>query len=52
VSRKQKDRDKLVVRVPNPRAPVKERLDTPTHKVHRSKKAYRRKPKHPAREGG
>jgi hypothetical protein len=41
-----------VVRVPNPKAPVKERLDTPTHKVHRSKKAYRRKPKHHDRDGG
>jgi len=37
----------LVVRVPNPKAPVKERLKTPSHKVHRSKKAYRRTPKHP-----
>ena len=39
-------KDKLVVRVPNPRAPLKERLKTPSHKVHKSKKAYRRKPKH------
>jgi hypothetical protein len=38
----------VVVRVPNPRAPVKGRLKTPSHKVHRSKKAYRRTPKHPA----
>jgi hypothetical protein len=37
----------LVVRVPNPAAPAKERLKTPSHKVHRSKKAYRRKAKHP-----
>ncbi len=37
---------KLVVRVPNPNAPVKERLKTPSHKVHRSKKAYRRREKH------
>ena len=37
---------KLVVRVPNPNAPVKERLKTPAHKVHRSKKAYRRREKH------
>ena len=36
----------LVVRVPNPDAPVKERLKTPSHKVHRSKKDYRRHPKH------
>jgi hypothetical protein len=39
-----------VVRVPNPEAPTQERLDTPTHKVHRSKKGYRRKAKHPTRE--
>jgi len=32
--------------VPNPEAPAKERLKTPSHKVHRSKKAYRRKEKH------
>jgi hypothetical protein len=44
-------KDKLTVRVPNPRAPVKERLKTPSHKVHRSRKAYRRRPKHPEREG-
>jgi hypothetical protein len=37
---------KLVVRVPNPNAPVKERLRTPSHKVHRSKKQYRRGAKH------
>ena len=37
---------KLTVRVPNPDAPAKERLKTPSHKVHRSKKAYRRKAKH------
>lgn len=37
----------IVVRVPNPKAPVKQRLKTPSHKVHRSKKAYRRTPKHP-----
>jgi hypothetical protein len=41
----------LVVRVPNPKAPVKERLKTPSHKVHRSKKGYRRTPKHPAAPG-
>jgi hypothetical protein len=45
MSRTKKDR--VVVRVPNPDAPVKERLKTPSHKVHRSKKAYRRRPKHP-----
>jgi hypothetical protein len=36
--------------VPNPDAPVRGRLKTPAHKVHRSKKSYRRKPKHPKRE--
>ncbi|HYU28687.1 MAG TPA: hypothetical protein VEK83_06640 [Gemmatimonadales bacterium] len=46
MSRK-REKKKLVVRVPNPNAPVKERLKTPSHKVHRSKKAYRRRPKHP-----
>lgn len=45
VSRK-RDKDKVVVRVPNPDAPVKERLRTPSHKVHRSKKVYRRREKH------
>jgi len=37
MSRK-REKKKVVVRVPNPRAPVKERLKTPSHKVHRSKK--------------
>lgn len=46
MSRK-RDNDKVVVRVPNPAAPVKERLKTPSHKVHRSKKGYRRRDKHP-----
>ena len=41
-----KKRDKLTVRVPNPRAPVKGRLKTPSHKVHRSVKQYRRQAKH------
>ena len=41
-----KKRDKLTVRVPNPDAPVKERLKTPSHKVHRSKRQYRRREKH------
>ncbi len=45
MSRK-REKKKLVVRVPNPDAPVKERLRTPSHKVHRSKKAYRRREKH------
>jgi len=46
VSRK-REKEKVVIRVPNPKAPVKGRLKTPSHKVHRSKKAYRRRPKHP-----
>lgn len=37
---------KQTVRVPNPDAPVKERLKTPPPKRHRSKKDYRRQPKH------
>ncbi len=37
---------KLKVRVPNPDAPQKQRLKVPAHKVHKSKKAYRRRPKH------
>lgn len=45
MSRKRK-KDKLVVRVPNPKAPVKGRLKVPSHKVHRSKKGYTRKEKH------
>jgi hypothetical protein len=49
VSRKKKD--KLTVRVPNPRAPVKERLKTPAHKVHKSAKHYRRREKHPRPPG-
>lgn len=44
MSRKKKD--KLTVRVPNPRAPVKERLKAPAHKVHKSAKHYRRQDKH------
>lgn len=40
------DKKKIIVRVPNPDAPVKGRLKTPSHKVHRSKKAYRRRAKH------
>jgi hypothetical protein len=43
---------KQTVRVPNPDAPVKERLRTPAHKRHASKKDYRRRGKHgPAWEG-
>jgi hypothetical protein len=44
-------KDKLMVRVPNPDAPVKERLKVPSHKVHPSKRAYRRRPKHLGRDG-
>lgn len=44
---KKRQKDKLLVRVPNPDAPVKGRLKTPSHKVHRSKKGYQRRPKHP-----
>ena len=43
---KKREKKKIVVRVPNPKAPVKERLKTPSHKVHRSDKAYRRRAKH------
>lgn len=49
MSRK-KRKDKVIVRVPNPDAPVRERLKTPSHKVHRPKKGYRRRPKHRGRE--
>ncbi|HEV2672082.1 MAG TPA: hypothetical protein VGU74_13390 [Gemmatimonadales bacterium] len=45
MSRK-REKEKVVIRVPNPDAPVKERLRTPPHKVHRSKKNYRRHGKH------
>jgi len=44
-----KDKRKLTVRVPNPKAPVKERLKTPSHKVHKSAKHYSRREKHPSR---
>lgn len=44
MSRRRKD--KMTVRVPNPAAPVKERLKTPSHKVHKSAKQYRRREKH------
>ncbi|HWO89809.1 MAG TPA: hypothetical protein VNL98_11755 [Gemmatimonadales bacterium] len=40
------------LRVPNPAKPVRGRLDAPAEKVHRSKKKYRRKPKHPLRGEG
>ena len=45
MSRK-RGKDKHTIRVPNPDAPVRERLRTPSHKVHRSKKGYRRREKH------
>ena len=45
-----REKKKLTVRVPNPKAPVKRRLKVPSHKVHRSKKAYQRRPKHPGTE--
>jgi hypothetical protein len=40
---------KLTLRVPNPKKPARGRLKVPSHKVMRSKKGYRRRPKHPAR---
>ena len=43
---RKRQKDKVVVRVPNPNAPGKERLKTPAHKVHRSKKGYQRRDKH------
>lgn len=43
---RRRDKKKLTVRVPNPNAPVKRRLKVPSHKVHKSKKAYRRRSKH------
>lgn len=48
---RKRTKKKLVVRVPNPDAPVKGRLKTPSHKVHRSKKGYKRRPKHPGLDG-
>jgi hypothetical protein len=47
VSRRKKD--KVTLRVPNPDAPLKGRLKTPSHKVHKSAKHYRRREKHPGR---
>jgi len=35
--------------VPNPEKAGKGRLDAPPGQAHRSKKAYRRRPKHPGR---
>ncbi len=48
---REKDKRKLTVRVPNPDAPVKGRLKTPPHKVHKSAKHYQRRPKHAHRRG-
>jgi hypothetical protein len=42
-------KDKMTVRVPNPDAPLKGRLKTPSHKVHKSGKQYRRREKHRGR---
>jgi hypothetical protein len=39
----------MTVRVPNPDAPARGRLKTPSHKVHKSAKDYRRREKHPGR---
>jgi hypothetical protein len=39
------------LRVPNPAKPRRRRrLDAPPEKVHRNRKKYRRRPKHPKRE--
>ncbi len=48
MGRKQRSgaKKKQTVRVPNPRAPVKGRLRTPSHKRHASKKDYQRRGKH------
>jgi hypothetical protein len=45
MARRGRKSEKLVV--PNPAKPVKGRLDAPPAQRHDSKKAYRRKPKHP-----
>jgi hypothetical protein len=45
--KRKSERKKQTVRIPNPDAPVRERLDTPSHRVHRTKKGYQRRPKHP-----
>ena len=47
MSRKKKAPTKI--RVPNPAAPVRERLNTPAHQRHKSKKDYQRRPKHRGR---
>ena len=46
---RKKDKQRVTVRVPNPAAPVRERLKTPSHKVHKSAKHYHRRAKHPGR---
>jgi len=48
--KRRRQKKKLTVRVPNPDAPRKRRLKVPSHKVHRSKKAYQRQPKHRDRD--
>ena len=42
-----KKRSPTKIRVPNPAKPVRERLKTPAHQRHKSKKDYARRPKHP-----
>ena len=49
MSSRKRVKRKHTIRVPNPNAPVKGRLKTPSHKVHRSKKGYRRREKHQKR---
>lgn len=44
-----KKREPTKIRVPNPDAPVRERLKTPPHQRHKSKKDYQRRPKHRGR---
>ena len=48
MSRKKK-KAPVKIRIPNPDAPVRERLNTPPHQRHKSKKDYRRRPKHRGR---
>jgi len=44
MSRKKKSPTKI--RVPNPNKPARERLQTPAHQRHKSKRDYQRRPKH------
>lgn len=44
-------RRKEKLRVPNPKRTGTGRLDAPPGRAHGSKKKYRRRPKHPDREG-